>query len=113
MTTDIRIFPAEGVWSVRADGAVVAESRAALEVTVGDAPFIIYFPPGDVATAFLDPSDTASACPQRGPARHFNIVTLSGTLADAGWSYDSPPEEFARLRGHLAFDAGKVTVERL
>ena len=113
MTTEIRIFPAQGVWSVRADGAVVAESRAALEVTIGDAPFVIYFPPGDVATAFLDPSETTSRCPLRGEARHFNIVTQSGTIADAGWSYDSPPEEFAQLRGHLAFDAAKVTIERI
>lgn len=113
MSTDIRIFPAEGTWVVRADGAIIAESRAALEVTVGDAPFIIYFPRGDVAMALVEPSGTLTTCPQRGKAVHFNIVTSSGVMTDAAWSYDAPPVEFAQLAGHLAFDAGKVTVERI
>jgi uncharacterized protein (DUF427 family) len=113
MSTEIRIFPAEGTWVVRADGAVVAESRAALEVTVGEAPFVIYFPRADVAMAFVEPSGKVSACPQRGQAVHFDIVASSGVLADAGWSYDAPPADFARLAGHLAFDAAKVTVERI
>jgi uncharacterized protein (DUF427 family) len=113
MTTEIRIFPAEGTWVVRADGAIVAESRAALEVTLGEAPFAIYFPRADVAMAFVEPSGTLSTCPHRGQAVHFNIVASSGTLTDAGWSYDAPPEAFGRLAGYLAFDAGKVTVERI
>jgi len=113
MTTEIRIFPAEGTWVVRADGAIVADSRVALEVTIGDAPFVIYFPRKDVAMAFVEPSGTLSTCPWRGQAVHFNIIVSSGVMSDAGWSYDTPPAEFARLEDHLAFDAGKVTVERI
>lgn len=113
MTGEIRIYPAEGTWVVRADGAIIAESRAAQEVTIGDAPFIIYFPRGDVAMAFLEPGGHVSTCPHRGQAVHFDIIVSSGRLADAAWSYETAPDEFAALRGHLAFDAGKVTVERL
>lgn len=113
MITDIWIFFAEGVWSVCADGAVVVESRAVLEVMVGDAPVVIYFSSGDVAIAFLDLSDIVSTCLVRGFAWYFNIVILLGMLVDVGWFYDSLFEEFVCLRGHLAFDVSKVMVEWL
>ncbi len=111
--TEIRIYPAEGTWVVRADGAVIGESRSALELTEGDAPFVIYFPPEDIALAFLDKSDRQSSCEQRGAATHYHITSPGGLLENAAHSYDTPPESYAQIRGYLAFDAGKVTVERV
>ena len=65
MAAHITIHPAEGTWVVRADGAVIAESRNALELTEGSYPPVIYFPPGDVAMAFLEPSDRVTTARTR------------------------------------------------
>ena len=111
--TEIRIYPAEGTGVVRAEGAVIAETRAAMEVVEGEAPFVIYFPRGDVAMAFLEASDRQSACDQRGAATHYHITSPGGTLKNAALSYEAAPDDFAAIRGYLAFDAGEVTVERV
>ena len=111
--TEIRIYPAEGTWVVRAEGAVIGESRNALEVNEGDAPFVIYFPRADIAMAFLEPSDHHSTCLQRGDATHYHITSPGSQMDNAAYSYESPPEDMARIAGHIAFDAGKVAVERV
>ena len=55
--TDITIRKAEGTWTVRSGGAVLGESRHALELTEGDYPAVIYFPREDIAMAFLDQTE--------------------------------------------------------
>ncbi|WP_375173581.1 DUF427 domain-containing protein [Pseudooceanicola sp.] len=112
--TDITIRKAEGTWTVRAGGAVLGESRDALELIEGDYPAVIYFPRGDIAMAFLDRTDHSSHCPKKGDASYFSIVTKSTTLENAAWSYEEPSENVARIKDHLAFYATDfVTVERV
>jgi uncharacterized protein (DUF427 family) len=114
MAKRITIRPAEGKWSVRAGGAVLGESSAALELDEeGHAP-VIYFPRGDLAMAFLEPSEKASHCPWKGDARWFSIVTKSTTIPDAAWSYESPVDGAGEIAGHVAFhESDQVTVERI
>ncbi|OUS22115.1 hypothetical protein DI396_06375 [Litorivita pollutaquae] len=110
--TNITIRKAEGTWTVRAGGAVLGESRAALELTEGDYPAVIYFPRSDIAMAFLDRTDHTTTCPHKGDANYYSIVTKSQTLDNAAWSYEAPNEEVARIKDHLAFYATDlVTVE--
>ena len=111
--TEIRIYPAEGTWVVRAEGAVIGETRNALELVEGEHPFVIYFPRGDIAMAFLEPSDQGGECPQRGPATRFHITSPGGRMENAAYSYETPPEAMSQIAGHIAFDAAKVTVERV
>ena len=113
MTGHISIVPAGGTWVVRAGGAVLAESKAALELSEGSAPVVIYFPRGDIAMPFLDRTATASTCPHKGIASYYSIVTKSTTIRDAAWSYETPVAGMERIAGHLAFYPAKVTVERL
>ena len=113
MADHIKIHKADGVWVVRAGGAVLAESREALELVEGDAPAVIYFPRSDIGMAFLERSETSSHCPHKGDASYFTIHTKSGEIKDAGWSYESPKDEVARIRDHIAFYPHKVTVEQL
>ncbi|MCK8483860.1 DUF427 domain-containing protein [Aliiroseovarius sp. S2029] len=112
MADQIKIRPAEGKWTVRAGGAVLGESKSALEVVEGNRAPVIYFPKGDVAMAFLDKSDTITTCPYRGEARHFSIQTKSTVIEDAGYMYDAPVEKLAALKDHLAFYAEKATIAR-
>lgn len=112
--TKIDIRKAQGTWTVRAGGAVLVESRDALVLSEGDLPDVIYFPRSDIAMAFLDDSDQTTRCPHKGTARYFSIVTKSKTLDNAAWSYESPVEDVARIKDHIAFySSDTVTVERV
>ncbi len=110
----ITIRKAEGTWTVRAGGAILGESRNALELTEGDYPFVIYFPREDIAMAFLDPSDKHFHCPYKGDACYYSIATKSQTLENAAWSYEAPKPAVAEIKDHIAFYASdNVTVERI
>ncbi len=111
--TNVRIYPAEGTWVVRAGGSVIAESTRALELVQRDYPFVIYFPRADVAGAVLDPSDRPLICDDRGEGVHFHVSSPEGLIENAGYSLTKPTAEAESLRDYLAFDAGKVTVERV
>ena len=110
----ITIRKAPGTWTVRAGGAVLAETKNALELTEGSHAEMIYFPRGDIAMAFLDKTDQRTTCPHKGTASYFSIVTKSQTLENAAWSYEDPKAEVAQIKDHLAFHASDtVTVERV
>ncbi|WP_407492548.1 DUF427 domain-containing protein [Pseudooceanicola sp. MF1-13] len=112
--TDITIRNAAGTWTVRAGGAVLGESRDALELSEPGYPDVIYFPRSDIAMAFLDQTDHTSHCPKKGDATYFSIVTKSTTLENAAWSYEAPLDGADRIAGHIAFYATDfVTVERV
>ena len=110
----ITIRKADGTWTVRAGGAILAESRNALELTEGDYPPVIYFPREDIAMAFLDESAQTSHCPFKGDAQYYSIETKSQTIENAAWSYESPKPDAAQIAGHIAFyTTDKVAVERI
>ncbi|GAA4223329.1 DUF427 domain-containing protein [Sagittula sp. NFXS13] len=103
MTKHITITPAVGTWVVRAGGAVLGESSRALELVEGDLPPIIYFPREDLGMAFFDATDHKETCPHKGEASYFSIMSKSRTYENAVWSYESPKEEVAEIKGYLAF----------
>jgi uncharacterized protein (DUF427 family) len=113
MNDHIKIRKAGGTWVIRAGGAVLGESSRAVELIEGDYPPVIYFPREDVATAFLDDSETRSHCPFKGDARYFSIQTKSQLIKDAAWSYDSPKEGLEDIAGLLAFYPQKAAVEQV
>ncbi|MEM8579087.1 MAG: DUF427 domain-containing protein [Pseudomonadota bacterium] len=114
MAAHITIRQAPGTWSVRAGGAVLAESKTALELSEGDYPAVIYFPRADIAMAFLDQTERSTHCPHKGDATYFSVVTKSTTLENAAWSYEAPKDDVARIKDHIAFYASdSVTVEMI
>lgn len=114
MADHITITHAKGTWSVRAGGAVLGETTDALELREGDYAPVIYFPRSDIAMAFLDSSDKVSTCPHKGEASYYSVVTKSRVLQDAVWSYETPAEAMAAIKGHLAFSPiEEITVEQI
>ena len=113
MSDHIKIRPAGGTWVVRAGGAVLGESRNALELIEGSYPPVIYFPREDIAMAFLDVTDTRTTCPHKGEATYYSIIAKSGAIRDAAWSYEDPKDAVAEIKGHLAFYPEKVAVEEV
>ena len=113
MADHIKIVPASGTYVVRAGGAVLGESRNALELREDGHDPVIYFPPADVEMVFLEPSDLTSTCPYKGQARYYSIVAKNGTLENAVWSYETPKAGVEEIAGYLAFDRNKVAVEKV
>jgi uncharacterized protein (DUF427 family) len=114
MADHIRIRKADGVWTVRSGGAVIGESRDALELTEGDYPAVIYFPRDDIAMAFLDRTDKVTHCPHKGDANYYTIVNRSARVENAVWTYEDPKPDLARIKDHLAFySSDMVTVEQI
>ena len=114
MAEHIKTRKADGKWVVRAGGAVIGESSDAVELTEGDHPFVIYFPRGDIAMAFLESSSSSSHCPHKGDASYFSIQTKSHLIKDAAWSYEDPKPPHDAIKGHLAFYASDlVAVEQI
>lgn len=113
MTDHIKIRKATGTWVVRAGGAVIGESKNALELSEGNMPPVIYFPRTDIAMALLDKTDTTTHCPHKGDASYFSVVTKSKTLADQAWSYEAPLDAVGQIKDHIAFYQGEIAVEQL
>ena len=113
MADHIRIRKSGGTGTIRAGGAVLGESRNALELTEGSGQPVIYFPRADLAMAMMDASPTSSTCPWKGKASYYSLVTEAGTIRDAAWSYETPKAGMEAIAGHLAFYPDKVTVEQL
>lgn len=113
LSQKIRVHPAEGTWVVRAGGAIIGETDAALELLEENYLPLIFFPRADLGMAFLDPSETVSTCPYKGPARYYNLVTKSGVIADVGWSYDTPGAGVEQIAGHITFHPNRVTIEQI
>ena len=110
MSSKITIEPHAGAVSIRAGGAVIAETTSALVLHEdGHAP-VYYLPHEDAGVEFLDRSDLVTHCPLKGDATHYHLVTKSGTIENAAWSYESPIADVAEIAGYVAFYGDKVTV---
>ena len=114
MADHIKIRKADGIWTVRSNGAVLGESDAALELSEGSYAPVIYFPRSDIAMAFLDRTDKTTHCPHKGDAHYYSIVNRSGVVENAVWTYEDPKDDVADIKDHLAFyTKDGVTVERV
>jgi uncharacterized protein (DUF427 family) len=92
---------------------IIADSMHALVMREANYPPVIYFPRGDVNMNFLEPTDNASYCPFKGNASYWSVT--SGAVGDQGgknaaWSYQTPYDEMAALKGYVAFYADRVRV---
>ena len=70
-------------------------------------------PRDDLAMAFLEKTEHTSQCPWKGQASYFSIAAKSGLIENAGWSYETPKDDVAAIRNHIAFggergDRGKT-----
>ena len=114
MANPITLRKVSGTWTLRAGGAILAESTQALELTEQTGSTQIYFPKNDIAMALLEPSDHTTDCPQKGTAQYFSTSTKSTTLENVAWSYANPSEAVASIKDHLKFQTSdNVTVEQI
>lgn len=98
---------------VRAGGAVIAESAAALRLSEEGYEDVYYIPRADVAMEFLERSERRTVCPHKGEAAHFHLIAKSGPILDAAWSYEDPRPELQAIREMIAFYGDRAAVELL
>ncbi len=95
---------------VEVDGVVVAESTSAKFLFETGLPVRYYLPKTDVSFEYLEPTDTATACPYKGTARYWSINTTGATHHDVAWGYDTPLKESQDVAGYVAFYNEKLDI---
>ena len=93
---------------VRLGGAIIADSTRALVMRAPGTPDVQYIPGEDVDMASLIRTSHATHCPYKGDASYWSIRSGPRTVENAVWSYESPYEQMAPIKGHLAFYSDRV-----
>ena len=100
---EILVEPVAGRLTVRVDGVIVADTKAAVVLTEGRLPPRHYLPVADVQMSLLNSTDTSTHCPWKGDASYWS-VTVNGTMhPDIVWSYPDPIPEMAEIAGLMSF----------
>jgi uncharacterized protein (DUF427 family) len=106
----VTIAPSRRRWRIVADGTLLADSAAALEIDETGHAAVVYFPREDVAMELLEASDHRTHCPFKGEASYFSVRVGNALLADVAWSYPDPYPEVADLGGYVAFYTDRVSL---
>ena len=85
------------------DGVAVVDSTRALLLLEARHLPVYYFPPQDVRTDLLEPTDSSTHCPHKGDASYWSVRVGNRVAPDAVWSYRDPLPERGDIEGHLAF----------
>ena len=94
---------------VRLDGMIIADSTRALVMRAPGTPDVQYIPREDVDMARLSRTSHVTHCPYKGNASYWTIRGTGGREVENGvWSYETPYEPMASIKGHLAFYADRV-----
>ena len=112
--SEITISVASGKWSIRAGGAVLGETKKALELYEGERKQALYFPKKDLAMAFFERTEHEITYPNKGIMGYYSIVTKSQTLENIAWEFIAPRPEVMDLLNYVSFaSTSAITIERL
>jgi uncharacterized protein (DUF427 family) len=106
----VKIAPSRWRWRSVADGTLLADSAAALEIDETYHAAVVYFPRDDVAMELLEASDHRTTCPFKGEASYFNARIGDDLFENVAWSYEDPYDEVAELGGYVAFYTDRVSL---
>ncbi|HEY1715000.1 MAG TPA: DUF427 domain-containing protein [Solirubrobacteraceae bacterium] len=88
---------------VEVGGEVIADSRHAFMLHESGLQPVYYFPPGDVRTDLMMPTDRHTHCPKKGDASYYTIGAGGETVENGAWYYPDPLPDAAFLKGLVAF----------
>lgn len=84
-------------------GETVADSRNATIVQESGHQPVYYFPPEDVRSELLEPSDRRTRCPKKGEASYHSVRVGDRLVENGAWYYPDPIESAAPISGLIAF----------
>lgn len=93
---------------VTVGGRIIADTTDALTLREASYSAVHYVPRKDVDMAALEKTDHASYCPYKGDASYFSIPAGGERSVNAIWTYETPYDAVAEIKGHLAFYPDRV-----
>jgi uncharacterized protein (DUF427 family) len=84
-------------------GETIADSRGAMMLHESGHQPIYYFPPDDVRSELLEPSDRHTRCPKKGDASYYTIRAGSGVVEAGAWYYPDPLPDAPPIKDLIAF----------
>jgi uncharacterized protein (DUF427 family) len=97
------IEPCEKWIRVIVGGETIADTRRALMLSESGHQPVYYFPPEDVRSDVLEPSDRHTRCPKKGEASYHTIRVGDKVVEAGAWYYPEPLEGAEPIRGMIAF----------
>lgn len=88
---------------VEVGGEVIADSRRALMLQESGLQPVYYFPPEDVRTEVMTPTDRHTHCPKKGDASYYTIQAGGETVENGAWYYPEPLPDAPFLKDLVAF----------
>lgn len=106
----ITITPEAAVLTARAGDTPLGQTQSALRLQEGSYPPVLYVPRADIDMGLLVKSSRTTSCPHKGIASYYSVKTPEGLLENAVWSYETPIEQVAAIKGYLAFYPDKISL---
>lgn len=88
---------------VELGGEVIADSRRALMLHEGGHQPMYYFPPEDVRSDVLVPTDRHTHCPKKGDASYYTVRAGGEEVENGAWYYPEPLDGTPPIAGLIAF----------
>ncbi|HQT64601.1 MAG: hypothetical protein B7Z75_05495 [Acidocella sp. 20-57-95] len=114
MSGHIKIVPNAKRVVVKAGGAVIADTRAAVTLLEGTSAGVLYIPRADANMSLLHKTSHTTTCPYKGLASYYSIPAAGAKAVNAVWSYENPIADVAGIKEYLAFYPNRVdSIEEL
>ena len=104
---NVNIRTSNRVWRVMLDGRMLAASGKVLVLEESGYEPVTYFPPQDVISEFMLPSEAHTTCPFKGQADYF-AARVDDEQKDIAWFYPVVYDEVEAIAGYIAFYADRV-----
>jgi uncharacterized protein (DUF427 family) len=88
---------------VEVGGEVIADSRRAFMLHESGLQPMYYFPPEDVRTDVMTPTDRHTHCPKKGDASYYTIQAGGETVENGAWYYPAPLDDAPFIKDLIAF----------
>ena len=109
--TTIEIKPHAGKVRVLWKDREIAASEHALDLVEGGVRAVLYVPREDADMNVFVATSKHTRCPHKGEASYFTLQADGASDVNAVWSYETPLDGVAAIKGHLAFYPNLVRIE--